>query len=145
MIFIIATIVIVLGIIIFSNTISNIIIITFFAIPFTRKLEKYFLLEGGRIINKYIIIIFVQISLFATVTLLFYTFFDGAFISLVIGYVFGLIAVITESRQLGLNMNNFSDYFETNRNYLTKELISKYEEDREKLLISIISAIRDSK
>ena len=67
MTFVIATLVIILGVIIFSFTVSNIILITFFAIPFTKKLEKISLLKTNYIVSSYIIKLIIQIFiLFAT-------------------------------------------------------------------------------
>lgn len=141
MTFIIATIVIILGVIIFSFTISSIILITFFAIPLTKKLEKISLLKNNHIIRSYVIKLFIQVIILLATTSFFYIYFlDGAFISLMIGYAFGTIGIITKIKQFGLNMNNFSDYFETNKDYFWDELITKYDEDRDKLLKFIITA-----
>lgn len=143
MTFIIATIVIILGVIIFSFTISNILLITFFAIPFTQKLEKISLLKNNHIIRNYVVKLFIQVIILIAVTSFFYIYFlDGAFISLVIGYAFGVMAVITKIKQFGLNLNNFSDYFETNKDYFWEELIAKYSEDRNKLLEFIVTALK---
>ncbi len=143
MTFVIATIVIVFGIIIFSFTISNVTLIVFFAIPFTQRLEKISLLKSNHIIRNYIIKLFIHIIILLAVTLIFYIYFlDSAFISLMIGYVFGFVGVITKIRQFGLNNNNFSDYFDTNKNYFWDELIAKYNEDKEKLLQFITIALK---
>lgn len=144
MTFIIATLVIVLGVIIFSFTVSNIILITFFAIPFTQKLEQISLLKNNHIIRSYVIKLFVQVIILLAITSLFYIYFlDGAFISLMIGYAFGVVGIITKIRQFGLNMNNFSDYFETNKYYFWEELIAKYNEDRNKLLEFIVVSLKE--
>lgn len=143
MTFVIATLVIILGVIVFSFTVSNIILIAFFAIPFTQKLEKNNLLKHNQIIRDYIIKLFIQVVILFAITLLFYTYFlDGAFISLMIGYAFGFVSIITKIKEFSLNMNNFSDYFETNKNYFWEELIAKYNEDRDKLLEFVIVAIK---
>lgn len=145
MTFIIATLVIILGVIIFSFTISNIILITFFAIPFTQKLGKINLLKSNNhIIRSYIIKLFIQIIILFATTIVFYIYFwDGAFISLMIGYAFGIIGVITKIKEFSLSPNNFSDYFETNKAYFWEELIAKYSEDRNKLLDFIIIALKE--
>ncbi len=144
MTFIIATIVIILGVIIFSFTISNILLITFFAIPFTQKLEKISLLKNNHIIRNYVVELFIQVIILITVTSFFYIYFwDSAFISLMIGYAFGVMAVITKIKQFGLNLNNFSDYFETNKDYFWEELIAKYSEDRNNLLEFIVVALKE--
>lgn len=141
MTFIIATIVIILGVIIFSFTVGNIILITFFAIPFTQKLEKISLLKNNHIIRNYVIKLFIQVTILIAITSFFYIYFlDSVFISLIIGYAFGVMAIITKIKQFSLNMNNFSDYFETNKDYFWEELITKYDEDRDKLLKFIITA-----
>lgn len=144
MTFIIATIVIILGVIIFSFTISNILLITFFAIPFTQKLEKISLLRNNHIIRSYVIKLFIQIIILIVITSFFYIYFlDSVFISLIVGYTFGAIGILTKIKQFGLNMNNFSDYFETNRDYFWEDLIAKYNEDRNKLLEFIIAALKE--
>ena len=145
MTFVIATVVIILGVVIFSFTISNIILITFFAIPFTKKLEKISLLKNNHIIRSYIIKLFIQVIILLATTSLFYIYFlDGAFISLMIGYAFGVVGIITKIKQFGLNMNNFSDYFETNKDYFQKTWIAKYNEDRTyKLLEFIVVALKE--
>jgi len=143
MTFVIATVVIILGVVIFLFTISNIILITFFAIPFTQKLEQIFLLKNNHIIRSYIIKLFIQVTIILAITSLFYIYFlDGAFISLMIGYALGVVGIITKIRQFGLNMNNFSDYFETNKDYFWEELIAKYNEDRNKLLEFIVAMLK---
>ncbi len=144
MTFIIATIVIILGVIIFSFTIGNIILITFFAIPFTQKLEKISLLKNNHIIRSYVIKLFIQVIILLATTSFFYIYFlDGAFISLMVGYAFGVMGIITKIGQFGLNMNNFSDYFETNKDYFWEELIAKYNEDRNKLLEFVVTALKE--
>ena len=62
-----------------------------------------------------------------------------------IGYAFGVVGIITKIRQFGLNMNNFSDYFETNKDYFWEELIAKYNEDRNKLLEFIVALLKEKK
>ena len=142
MTFIIATIVIFLGIIVFSFTISNIILILFFAIPFTKKLERTGLLKKNNITSSYIIALFVQVLIFFGVTTIFYAHSPyGYFISLMIGYVLGTISIITKLKEFGLNMNNFSDYFEKNKTYFGEEIIDKYNENKAELLKFIIMAI----
>lgn len=144
MTFVIATIVIVLGVIIFSFTVSNIILITFLAIPFTQKLEKISLLKNNHIIRSYVIKLFIQVIILLATTSFFYIyFFDSVFVSLMIGYAFGVVGIITKIRQFSLNMNNFSDYFETNKDYFWEELIAKYNEDRNKLLEFIVVALKE--
>jgi len=144
MTFIIATIVIILGVIIFSFTISNILLITFFAIPFTKKLEKISLLKNNHIVRSYLIKLFIQVIIFLATTSFFYIYFlDSAFISLMIGYAFGIVGIIVKIKQFGLSMNNFSDYFETNKDYFWEELVAKYNDDRNKLLEFIIAASKE--
>lgn len=144
MTFVIATIVIILGVVIFSFTMSNIILITFFAIPFTKKLEKIVLLKNNHIIRSYVIKLFIQVIILLAITSFFYIyFFDSVFISLMIGYAFGVVVIITKIKQFGLNMNNFLDYFETNKDYFWEELVAKYSEDRNKLLEFIVAMLKE--
>ncbi|MFA5387429.1 MAG: hypothetical protein WC322_03460 [Candidatus Paceibacterota bacterium] len=143
MTFIIATIVIILGVIISSFTISNIALIIFFAIPFTRKLEKIYLLKSNHIIRNYVIKLFIQLIILFMTTIFFYiNFLNGAFISLMIGYAFGVLSIITKIKEFGLNANNFSDYFEINKVYFWEELVAKYNNDRNKLLEFIVAALK---
>ncbi|TRZ65076.1 MAG: hypothetical protein D4Q79_00045 [Spirochaetia bacterium] len=145
MTFIIATIVIIIGVIIFSFTISNSILIIFFAIPFTKKLENISLLKSGNhIIRSYIIKLFIQIAIFFATTIFFYIYFlNDAFVSLMVGYAFGVIGIIIKIKEFSLNMNNFADYFGANKDYFWKELIVKYNEDRNKLLEFIVVALKE--
>ena len=128
MTFIIAIIIFFLGLIIFSFTGSNIILILFFGIPFTKKLEKIDLLKSNNpIISRYIVSLFIQIIiLFVSATILYIFFPDSYFISLMVGYIFGLFGIISKINQFGLNKNNFSDYFEVNEKYFSEESIELY-------------------
>jgi|SRR3989339_261144 len=143
---VIATIVIILGVIIFSFTISNVILIIFFAIPFTKKLEKINLLKpNNHIIRSYVMKLFIQVIILFAITISFYIYFlDGTFISLMIGYVLGFMGIITKIKEFRLNMNNFSDYFETNKDYFWEELVSKYDDDKNKLLEFVVVALKNN-
>lgn len=124
------------GIVVFSFTVGNILTILFFGIPFTRRLERAAILRKNAIIKSYVIALIVQVIILAVVTLIFYYFFsDGLFISLLVGYLLGLFGVIEKREQFGLNINNFSDYFEVNKEDFLEELIRKYYEDKEGLMV----------
>ncbi|MFA6407842.1 MAG: hypothetical protein WCV80_04065 [Candidatus Paceibacterota bacterium] len=147
MIFVIATVVIFFGVIIFSFVASNIILILFFAIPFTKKLEgKNLLKPNNHIIRNYIVTLFIQLVVFFVITTPFYIYFlDSAFISLVVGYMFGMVGIIIKIKEFGLNLNNFSDYFETNSRYFWEELIIKYNEDKNKIFDFVTAILKDNK
>ncbi|MSR85565.1 hypothetical protein EXS71_04000 [Candidatus Uhrbacteria bacterium] len=143
MTFIIATIVIILGCLIFSFTISNILLITIFAIPLTKTLEKKSLLKTNRIIPSYLVALSIQIFILLAITAAFFVYFlDGAFVSLMLGYACGALGIMTKIKTFGLNINNFSDYFETNKDYFWEELIVQYHDDKNKLFNFIVAIIR---
>ncbi|MFC1615778.1 hypothetical protein ACFL21_01445 [Patescibacteria group bacterium] len=143
MTYIITAVVIFLGIVVFSFVISNIILILFFAIPITKKLERISLLKNNNIISSYIVALLIEIIIFSVVTIIFYIYFtDSYFISLLVGFGFGLIGIITQIKKFGLNMNNFSDYFEKNKSYFWEELVNKYETNPEELLKFIRVALK---
>lgn len=132
----------ILGMIIFTTTVTNIILIIIFAIPFTKKLEKAGLIKRSKINRNYFIMFFVLIIILLSTTLIFYTFFlDSYFISLIGGYILGMIGIITTIKKFGLNINNFSDYFERNKRYFSEDLVSTYYKDKNELLNFIIRKI----
>ena len=134
--------VILLGIIVFSITVSNIFLILFFAIPFTKKLNKVSLLKHNTIIYSYLVALILQIVILSVMTLIFYIFFfDGPFISLMIGYGFGMLGIVVNFKKFGLNLNNFSDYFEKNKMYFWEELVDKYDNNIYGLLRFIVAMI----
>lgn len=143
MTFVLATIVILFGIAVFSFTVSNILLVIFFAIPLTNKLTNKSLLKSNNIIRKYIITLFVQLLILLIVTFVFYVYFrDSAFISLLIGYAFGFMGIIARINSFKFNIHNFSDYFEINRRYFWEELIAKFDEDKGRFTEFIEAAIK---
>lgn len=135
MTYIISTLIIILGLIVFSFTIGNIILIIFFAIPLTKKLEKVNILKKNNIIPSYIVALIIQIIIFTVTTSVFYIYlFDTYFIGLMIGYGIALLTIITKIKQFGLNLNNFSDYFEKNKIFFFEEFINIYESNNEKAM-----------
>lgn len=117
-----------LGMVIFSFTVSNSILILFFGIPLTRKLNKKNLLRSHpNVIVSYLIALCVQLIILTTVTIAFYTAFsDSYFGSLLLGYVLGILGIIRARNQFGFNLNNFNDYLEKNKDSFWEELIDGY-------------------
>lgn len=123
MTFLIATIVILLGVTVFSFTISSILLITFFGIPVTYKMKKMYIIENLSPIRTYSISLVIQIIILLAVTLVFYVFFrDSFFISLLVGYGFGTIGILSKLGSMGMNVDNMSDYLETNKRILSSHL-----------------------
>jgi hypothetical protein len=115
------------GLIVFSITVSNILIIFFFAIPFTKKLNKHHHLKNNHIVNDYLVTVFIYVIILFSTTLLFYVyFFNTAFISLIIGYGFGVIGIIVTLNKHGLSFENFSEYYSKNKEYFWEVLINKH-------------------
>lgn len=135
MTFIISVVIFIFGVLVFSFTVGNILLILFFGIPFTKKLEKCSLLKTNKIVRHYIISLFIQFIILFVITILFYIYFQNSyFISLVVGYIFGLFGIIGNGNKFGLNLDNFLDYFEVNKRYFFDELIVEYEKDKNKIL-----------
>jgi len=143
MTFIIASVVVALSTIFFSFTVSNIILILFFAIPFTNKLEHTSLLKPNKhIVASYILALFFQLIITSVVVALFYVFFaDSYFISLLVGFTFATIGTVTNISRFGLSFDNFSDYFEKNKDCFWEELVDHYNKDKNNLFNFIISEI----
>jgi hypothetical protein len=145
MTFIIATFVIIIGGSVFSFTVSNMILLIFFSIPFTIKLNNACLLKANRLIYSHILAILFQLIIFTIVTFVFYFFYrDGYFMSLLVGYFFGFIGVLTSLKKFGLNMNNFKDYFELNKDFFWEELVNMYDTDKVSVYEYINSIIKKS-
>ncbi|GEM_PF-1250169 len=145
--FLIATLVIIFGLTIFSFIIGNTLLIVFFAIPFTKKLEKLSLLKSNNhIVDSYLIALFIQIIIILSVTFIFYlSYFNSTFISLMIGYILGIIGVISNIKKFGLNMNNFTEYFDKNKDYFWPELVSKYNDNSHDLYKFITACLKRQK
>ena len=109
MTFILATIVILFGTALFYFTVGNILLAIFFTIPLTNKLDKNNLLKSNNyIVRSYIISVFFQFIILFGVTFVFYMFFkDSVFISLMIGYSFGLLAILTKINSFKLTIKVF--------------------------------------
>lgn len=141
--FIIGIVVFILGLIIFSFTVGNILLILLFGIPFTKKLEKVNLLRHNNIITSYFISLVIQVIVLFTITVIFYIFFlDNVFISLMIGYMFGLFGIIGKRKEFGLNINNFSDYVRVNKDCFWEEVIVKYNKDMDSFLEFVTRLIK---
>ncbi len=114
--FLFLTIFFTVGIFITSFTVIPILIIIFFGIPYTLKLERLGMLKNDNgIIRGYIISTLLLSTIFIGVTYLVYRFANSGFIGYAISVIF---VVILGIGKVGNNRNNLSDYTETNKRYL---------------------------
>lgn len=139
MTFIIAIITIILGLMLFSFAVGNIVLVIAFAIPLTRKLERAHMLKSNNyIVRSYLVSLSIVTVTILAITAVSYLYLpDGPFISLMVGYGLGLVGIITKIKEFGLNMNNFSEYVQKNRPYFLEELVKLYDKDEQKLLALI--------
>lgn len=103
----------ILGLIITSFTVIPILIIIFFGIPTTLKLERLDALkhENG-IVRKYAISALILSSVFTVIVFVVFFFFPTGLPGLLYG---GGMAMLFGFSQLGANRSNVSDYLETNK------------------------------
>lgn len=114
--FLFLTIFFIIGVFITSFTVIPILIIIFFGIPHTLKLERLGMLKNGNgIIRGYIISMLLLSTIFIGATYLVYRFVNNSFIGYAISVVFVLVFGIGK---VGNNRNNLSDYIETNKRHL---------------------------
>lgn len=132
----------ILGLIVFSTSVINSIVILVFAIPFTKKLMKVNLLKTNDIIGFYSRSLLIQAFRLFIVTLIFYVLFrDTYFLSLIAGYFWGVFGVLFSFKKYRLNMDNFLDYYKVNKNYFYDEQIMQYNKNKDELLKFIIDRI----
>ena len=109
------------GLFVTSFTVIQVLIIFFFGIPYTIKLDHLgFLKERGRkeIVRGYIYSALLLLSVFALITYFIYHFGKSHIaISYGAGAIFSLFLSIGK---VGFNKNNKSDYLSTNRNFLNE-------------------------
>lgn len=131
MISIVATLVIILSTIVFSFTVTNSLLILFFALPLTKKLEKIkFIIPNNNIYNSYLIALGIQILIFALYTGAFSLLSgDGYFISMLVGYTLGVFSLVSKRSEIGMNRNNFTEYFEKNKQYFWSLLVTQSEKE----------------
>lgn len=106
-----------IGIFIGPFTLTQIGIILFFGIPHTRRLEKNNILKTPNPIMRNSIISIVVLSIiFIAISCILAFFWWNMFI----GYMFAIIMTFLFSiGKMGANRNNTSDYFESNKNWIT--------------------------
>jgi hypothetical protein len=127
----------VFGLVVFSFTITNLLLIIFVAAPTTKKLFKngHLLLDIKKI---HFLSALIQAIIFLSITFFFYYFFTYTFfISLLIGYFFGFISLCFSFKKINLNIDNLSDYFLTNRKYIYTDLRERYESNPQQTLLDI--------
>ena len=105
-----------LSMIVLSFSISQILIILFFGVPFTNKLEKDGYLKKDNNIKKgYLITVILNFSIFAIYTYFLVFVFTTYASLLFIAFIFFLMGVLSKPNQLGINKDNISDYVGVNR------------------------------
>lgn len=116
---------------------SNILIITRFAAPFTKHLEKNRFKVDRRIYGQFnitrVIWLVILLGLLAAV----YWFFKYRFIAFVIGYI---LAIISCWKQTGATQANFSEYLKNYNGFLAEGFMetSMTEEEFNKMLFSFL-------
>lgn len=98
-----------------SFTIIQILIILFFGMPITRKLERLGLLdENNKIIKRYFLTILILSLFWGMIAYVLYYFFPNYFA----GFLVGLGTVLLFGLgKTGRNPNNISDYLLTNKRH----------------------------
>lgn len=106
------------GLIVSSFTFLPVLIIFFFGIPTTKKVDGLgYLKSGNKIIRNYLISSLLLSTIFVTVYWLISTFFPIG----KIGFIFGLGATLFFGLgKIGKNKENVSDYVETNQKNFTE-------------------------
>ncbi len=108
------------GLFLTSFTLIPVTIIFRFAIPFTRDLEKKdFLMGNHKIIKRYLISTVILMSVFLTFLFILYFTTSSGFKGFIGGSVISLLFGILKT---GKNKENVSDYLETNKHYLRKDI-----------------------
>ena len=109
----------IIGLVVGSFTLVQIVIILRFGIPITKKLERAgYLTENNPIIKRYLISIAILTIEFFCITLGTYLFINTGFVSLVVGIVWSFVFAVDKT---GNNKNNFSDYLETNKQHFVSD------------------------
>jgi len=108
------------GLMIASFTLIPILIILFFGIPTTRKLEKIKMLkENNGIIKRYLISITILLLIFSVTIIITFLFIKGGFIGLLVGVG---MAFLFSLGKIGKNQNNINDYVEVNKRHFVVSL-----------------------
>lgn len=109
----------ILGLIICSFSLLQVLICIFFGIPITIKLTREgVLVRPNPIVKRYFLSIFILLTIFVTMTTLFYLYSPEFIFN---GYVVGVvITLILAIGKFGKNQNNIDDFIETNSRYFNK-------------------------
>jgi uncharacterized membrane protein YczE len=106
-----------IGFVVFTFTCIQMMVIPFFGIPTTIKLNRLKSLKKNSIIRNYFISILILSAIFIGITYFvkekFPTYFSAYIIGCVISLLFGI-------GKTGRNRNNIEDYLESNKKYLNK-------------------------
>ena len=103
------------GLVVGAFTITQILIILFFGIPFTLKLKREGKLKSLSPVRSYVISLVILSALFCLFLWLVNRFLPSA----LIGYYIGIgISILASLGKVGANPANISDYLETNRSHL---------------------------
>lgn len=109
-----------IGIFLASFSLVPILIILFFGIPATRRLERANMLnKGNGIVKKYIASMTILLVIFLAALVIIFFFLPGGVIGFIIG---ALVSVLVSLNKLGFNQNNFSDYCDTNKRHFAVDL-----------------------
>lgn len=108
-----------LGWIVSSFIILNILIILFFGMPITRKLEGKRLLKENNIIKNYWIAIIILSIIYIIISIsIFYFLSLNTLIAFMAGSIFPLFVA---RKKLGKNKDNIGDYINCNKDYFILE------------------------
>ena len=114
MIFIIPFVFWLIGLVITSFTLVPILIILFFGIPATKKLEKIKMLEeNNNIVKRYLISLIILLMVFLIIIIITFLFFKSGFIGFLVGV--GMTFLFSLGK-LGKNQNNIGDYMDKHQN-----------------------------
>jgi len=112
-----------LGWIVSSFIILNILIILFFGMPITKKLEEKKLLKENNIIKSYRMAIIILSIIYIVISIsIFYFLSINILIAFMAGSVFSLFVA---RKKLGKNKDNINDYINVNKDYFISENIKE--------------------
>lgn len=116
--FIFSIVAILAGYLVGTFTLVPPLIVIFFGLPITRKLNKEGLLvENNNIFRTYLTSMFLLPTVFFVIAVLIYFFIPYHISSFVIGGLAAITMIIFSPSSLGANDNNISDYVNSNKQY----------------------------
>lgn len=116
--FLFSIVVIVVGYLVGAFTLIPPLIVIFFGLPVTRKLnESGLLMQNNNIFKTYLTSMFLLPTVFVVIAVLIYFFFPYHISSFIIGGFVAVIMIIFSPSSLGANDNNISDYVNNNKQY----------------------------